>query len=229
MGGAEFCIQGSASPALEIDRSRFKLSMKEVQVMKKQTFYNAVIASLVLLLISVMGSPANASNYGHSGSPEFLYYMEGTGAYFLPDSDADIFFSLGKWYRRSGSSWSASVALSGPWGALSVSSVPTILVNLPAGFRATYHLGQVPYRYVVDSRKGHDNYGSRYYSGEYYNDYGSRGYQRHRHSTGGFWFFIAPDFHHDDRNDRHDRDDDWDDDRDDRDDDSHRRRRRGKD
>ena len=200
--------------------------------MKTHTLNIAAGAALVLLLACVITVPAMASDYYGSGSPEFLYYIEGTSAYFLPDPEVDVFFSLGKWYRRSGSSWSASVALSGPWGAISVSSVPTVLVNLPAGFRATYHLGQVPYRYVVDSRKGHDNYGSRYYSGEYYNDYGSRGYQRHRHSTGGFWFFIAPDFHHDDRNDHHDRDDDWDDDRDDhhdRDDDSHRQRRRGRD
>jgi len=176
--------------------------------MKTHTLNIAASAALVLLLVCVITVPANASDYYGSGSPEFLYYIEGTSAYFLPDPEVDIFFSLGRWYRRSGSSWSASVSLSGPWGAISVDSAPSVLVNLPVDFRTTSHLGQVPYRYVAGSRSGHENYGSRYYRGDYYNDHDRRGYKRRRHSSGGFWFFIAPDFRHDDRDDHHDRDDD---------------------
>ena len=89
--------------------------------MKKQTIALPATAVLVLLLLAAIVSPAIASDYRGSGSPEFLYYIEGTGAYFLPDSEVDIFFSLGNWYRRSGGSWSTSVSLSGPWGAISVS------------------------------------------------------------------------------------------------------------
>jgi len=176
--------------------------------MKKLILNSGAVAVFVLLFLAAFSGPAIASDYYRSGSPEYLYYMEGTGAYFLPDSEADIFFSLGKWYRRTGSSWSASVAFSGPWGAISVSSAPSVLVNLPVDFRTTSHLGQVPYRYVAGSRSGHEDYGSRYYRGDYYNDHDRRGYKRRRHSSGGFWFFIAPDFRHDDRDDHHDRDDD---------------------
>ena len=189
--------------------------------MKKRILYSGAVAVFALLFLVALSGPANASGYSHSGSPDFLYYMEGTGAYLLPDAEADIFFSLGKWYRRSGSSWSASVSLSGPWGDISVSNAPSILVNLPVDFRTTLSFGQVPYRYVVDQGRGHDDYGSRYYSGRYYDDHERRGYRRQRHSSGGFWFFIAPGLHFDDRDDHRD----WDDDRDD---DSHRRRRRGR-
>lgn len=189
--------------------------------MKKRILYSGATAILALLFLAAFGGPANASDYGHSGSPEFLYYMEGTGAYFLPDSEVDIFFSLGNWYRRSSNSWSTSVSLSGPWGAISVSNAPSVLVNLPLDFRATLNHGRVPYRYVVDQRSGQDDYGPRYYSGRYYDDHDRRGYQRRRHSSGGFWFFIAPGLHFDDRDDHRD----WDDDRDD---DSHGRRGRGR-
>jgi len=176
--------------------------------MNKQIVHLVIVTALLLLFLSATGSSAMASDYRGSGSPEFLYYIEGTGAYFLPDPEVDIFFSLGNWYRRSGSSWSTSVSLSGPWGEISVSSAPSVLVNLPVDFRTTSHLGQVPYRYVAGSRSGHENNGSRYYRGDYYNDHDRRGYKRRRHSSGGFWFFIAPDFRHDDRDDHHDRDDD---------------------
>ena len=171
--------------------------------MKKYIIRFTVNLSLCLLLLATMIVPANASHSSGYLSPEFLYYIEGTGAYFLPDPDVDIFFSLGNWYRRSDSSWSASVALSGPWGAISVSSVPSVLVGLPHEFRATHHLGRVPYRYIMDSARGHEDYGSRHYRGDYYNDHDRKGYQRHRHSSGSFWVFIAPDLDHHDRDDGH--------------------------
>ena len=183
--------------------------------MNKQILYVAGTTALILVFLFASSSPAVASDYYRSSSPEFLYYMEGTGAYFLPDSEADVFFSMGKWYRRSGGSWSASVSLSGPWGAISISNAPSVLVNLPVDFRTTINFGQVPYSYVVDSERGHDDYGPRHYSGKYYDEHDRRDYRRQRHSSGTFWFFIAPEFGH------YDRYDDWDDD-------SHRRGRRGR-
>jgi hypothetical protein len=159
--------------------------------------------ALSLLLIAATGIPAGATGYRGSGSPDFLYYMEGTGAYFLPDSDADIFFNLGRWYRRSGSSWSVSVALGGPWGSISVSSVPRVLVDLPPDFRSTHHLGRVPYGHVVGPGGRDDDYGRRYYSGPYYDDHDRRGYQRRWHSGGQFWFFVAPGFDDDHWDDSH--------------------------
>jgi hypothetical protein len=171
-------------------------------VIKRIVNYFMMI-TVVLLLLSTIGGPVYASDYRGPGSPEFLYYIEGTGAYFLPDQEADVFFSLGRWYRRSGTSWSVSAALAGPWGAISVGSVPSVLIGLPPDFRTTLRLGRVPYRYVVGSRSGHDDYGPRYYHGRYYDDHDRRGYRRRWHPSGYFWFFVAPDLDHDDWFDNH--------------------------
>jgi hypothetical protein len=175
---------------------------------------HGIAAAIILILLPGMSGSAYATGGHYSRSPEYLYYMEGTGAYFLPDPEVDIFFSLGRWYRRSGSSWSVSTTFSGPWGAVSLGGVPTVLVNLPVDFRLTHTFGLVPSRHVLKGRSSYD-YGPRYYD-----DHDSRRYRRGRHQTGSFWFFIAPDLDH------HWDDDDWDDDR--RDDDGHRRRRRGR-
>ena len=184
----------------------------------KTIFKHTLAAIMFVMLLSGSNGSALATGSHRSGSPDFLYYMEGTGAYFLPDADADVFFSRGRWYRRSGSSWSSSISLSGPWGAISISDAPSALVELPIDFRTTISFGRVPYRHVVGSSSSWDDYGPRYYSGRFHDDHESRGFRRQRHPTGGFWFFIAPELHFEDRN-RHD--DDWDDD-------GHRRRRRGR-
>jgi hypothetical protein len=184
-------------------------------VMQKQLIRSIVAAALALLLMSVIGGPVYATGYGdymESGSPEYLYYIEGTGAYLLPDADWDIFFSLGKWYRLSEGSWSMSDHFDGPWSGITAGSLPKDLAELPADFRETHKLGMIPYRYVVGKDHRDDRDGYWYYKGRYYDDYKRHGYRRRWHPHGKFWFFVAPDFH-----------DDWDDDWDD----SHRRRRRG--
>ena len=184
--------------------------------MQKQIMRSILAAALALLVMSAITEPVYATGYddnSRSGSPEYLYHIEGTGAYFLPDADVDVFFSLGKWYRHSGVSWSMSVHFGGPWNGIMVESVPRSLIELPPDFRSTRRMGMIPYGYVVGPDGRDDDYGDRYNRGEYYDDYERHGYRRRWNSRSGFWFFIAPDFH----------DDDWDDD-DDRDD-SHRRRR----
>ena len=172
----------------------------------------SILAAVVaLLLIPVIGGHAYATgsdDYSESGSPEYLYYIDGTGAYLLPDADEDIFFSLGSWYKRSGGSWSMSVNFDGPWSGIMVESVPQAIVDLPPDFRESRRMGMIPYKYVAGSGSRDEDYGYRYYRGRYYDDYERHGYRRRWHPHGKFWFFVAPDFH----------DDDWDD--------SHRRRRR---
>jgi hypothetical protein len=178
--------------------------------MQKRLIRSILTAAIALMFIFVIGGQVYATqydDYGDSGSPEYLYYIEGTGAYFLPDADGDIFFNLGKWYKRSGGSWSMSVRLGGPWNGIMAESVSPALVDLPPDFRTTHHLGMIPYRYVVSTDSRDDDHGYRYYSGRYYDDYERRGYRRMWHPRGGFWFFVAPNFD----------DDDWDD--------GHRRRR----
>ena len=181
--------------------------------MKKSLIRHILTAVIALLLMPVIGGPAYATgsdDYSESGAPEYLYYIEGTGAYLLPDADGDIFFNLGKWYRLSGSSWSMSDNFDGPWNGIMAESVPQAMVDLPPDFKTTRHLGMIPYRYVAGSERRDDDHSYRYYEGRYYDDYERRGYRRMWHPRGGFWFFVAPDFH----------DDDWDD--------RHRRRRRGR-
>ncbi|UCG37884.1 MAG: hypothetical protein JSV00_06690 [bacterium] len=179
--------------------------------MEKRVISSIPSMLLALLLVAAAHGPALATGYDDDSSGILLYYIEGTGAYFLPDPGGDIFFHLGQWYRSEDGSWAVSGSLSGPWRD-AAGSVPRVLVDLPPDFRSTHRLGLVPYGYVV-GRSRDDDYGLRYYSGRYYEDYEGRGYRRQWHPQGGFWFFVAPHFLDDDR----------DDDRDDR-----RRRRRGR-
>jgi hypothetical protein len=179
--------------------------------MRKIILMASVVTAVLLHLTASVGGLAYATGYGDYddiGTPEYLYYIEGTGSYYLPEEGADIFFNLGRWYRRSGNSWSMSDNLDGPWSGTTAGSLPKDLADLPADFRETRKLGMIPYRYVVGVDEKADDYPYRYYRGRYYDDYERRGYRRRWHPHGKFWFFVAPDFH----------DDDWDD--------SHRRRRR---
>ncbi|MDF1525258.1 MAG: hypothetical protein P1S59_03165 [bacterium] len=182
--------------------------------MDKLIIRSLIAAALAVLLISITGGSVYATGYDEhdqSGQPEYLYNIEGTGSYFLPGTDEDIFFNLGKWYRNSGGSWSMSGNFDGPWSGIMTKSVPAALADLPSDFRTTRRLGMIPYRYVIGPDKWDDNDVYRYYRGEYYRDYERHGYRRQWHPRGKFWFFVAPDFH----------DDDWGDD-------NHRRRRKGR-
>ena len=181
--------------------------------MHKQIMRSILAAALAMLFMSAITEPVYATGYddnSRSGSPEYLYHIEGTGAYFLPGGEVDIFFNLGNWYKRSGDSWSMSDNFDGPWNGIMAESVAPALVDLPSDFRTTRRMGMIPYKYVAGSDSRDEDHGYRYYRGEYYDDYERHGYRRRWNSRGGFWFFVAPDFHDDDR------------------DDGHRRRRRGR-
>lgn len=173
---------------------------KEIVTMKKQNLPCAAGAVTLFMFLAALAIPAGASHDGPEAMPEFIYYIQDTDAYYLPDPEVDIFFSLGRWYRRSGSSWSVGVSYRGPWGSIAVSSVPSVLVGLPPDFRATRRFGRVPYRYLQGHRESHDDYGRSYYGGRY-DDHDRRRYERHWHREGGFWFLVAPDFDHGDGDD----------------------------
>jgi hypothetical protein len=191
---------------------RFSLNgcHKEVITVNKQTLYCAAGTAILSLLLAAMVAPAVASHDGPYATPEYVFYIEGTGTYILSDPEVDIFFNLGRWYRRSGGSWSVSLGFNGPWGSIAVNSVPSVLVGLPVDFRATHQFSRVPYKYIRGSGKIHDDNGRYYYSDRYDDDHHRSRYERHWHPEGGFWFFFAPDRDHEDR------------------DDSYRRRRRGR-
>ena len=65
----------------------------------------------------------------------------------------------------------------------------------------------IPFQTVVGPEKRDEyDYGPRYYTGRYYDDYDDydqRGYRRRWNPHGKFWFFVAPDFIGDDWDDRH--------------------------
>ena len=175
--------------------------MEEVKVMQKQalrSLLSTVLALMLMFLTVAVVHAAGYEDYSSSDSPEYLYYIEGTGSYFLPGSDSDIFFNLGKWYRRSGGSWSISEDLGGPWSGITVDSVPQDLIELPEDFTTTRKLGMIPYQYVLGPDKPDDDHVYRYYRGRYDEDYRRRGYRRRWNPRGKFWFFVAPDFNDDD-------------------------------
>jgi hypothetical protein len=182
---------------------------KEALIVKRGLIRFTLTAALVVLLAAFNGS-IHAGNYQGSGSYDYLYYIEGTGAYVLPDPATDIFFNLGKWYRRSDDTWSVGTTSDGPWREIFIESVPAALADLPPDFRTTHRLGRIPYRYVTGSGSGRYDDGSRYFRGwrgpryHYYRcdpcrgwdrdccDYNQKAYRRHWRRLGTFLFFTAP-------------------------------------
>jgi hypothetical protein len=176
----------------------------------KRGFGSYFLAAVVLLFLVAIVAPVNASAYRGSGSYDYLYYIEGTGAYLLPDQDGDIFFHLGRWYRRSDNTWSIGTTSDGPWRGIFIENVPEILADLPPDFHTTHQLGRIPYRYVTGSGSGRYDYSScydcswygyryNYYGygpccgwGKYRCDYDPRAYRRHWRRLGRFLFFAAP-------------------------------------
>lgn len=61
--------------------------------------------------------------------------VPGAYAYFAADTDIDILFHHGTWYRPYGGRWYSSSHYNGPWGFIEVRRVPHVLINLPSDFR----------------------------------------------------------------------------------------------
>lgn len=72
-----------------------------------------------------------------------LIPIPGRYAYFIPDTDADIFFYRGDWYRFYKVRWFRSDDYNGPWR--SISDVPPALKDLPLDYRRTPSWHRVPF------------------------------------------------------------------------------------
>lgn len=112
------------------------------------------VVGIVMVWMCAPVSPllANGGQGRHhvQDTPLYLYHVEGTGFYYLPGEDGDLFFSLGKWYRRQGESWFVARRFDGPWSGILTQSLPAGLAEVPADPARSLSLGQIPYRYVVD-------------------------------------------------------------------------------
>ncbi len=165
----------------------------------------ALMALAFLLVVpagssaSYHGSAGEYSNQDHSiAEPSHLAYIFDKGVYFIDYIDEDIFFHLGKWYRRVDGAWSRGASYRGPWEAMALASVPTPLIELPEDYRTSFErYGSVPYRYVVGSRKSGKKRGYYYprdysYRGYYSDPYYYSGYRgrRNYYSDRRFGLFI---------------------------------------
>jgi hypothetical protein len=152
-----------------------------VDLMKRLFSYVGPAAALAAALYLVP-APAMAGGYASvSFLPEFLFHIEGTSAYFLPDTTADIFFYSGQWYRRSSRGWAVSLTYGGPWGFVSIGNVPEVLVRLPVDYRVRRRYGPVPYRVVVTPPP--PRYYRPYYKPYYYKPYYRSPKYRTRHKA----------------------------------------------
>ena len=162
--------------------------------MKTSIFICTLTGCVVLLAVFAAG-PTLAGMYYEDHEitvPENLYYIEGTGSYYLPGQGADTFFNIGKWYRYEGDEWFISDDLDGPWSGILPASLPRDLAELPADFRETRKLGMIPYRYVIGPQYQDEGYYYRYYSGDYYEEFEHRGYHERRRSYRTYRLYVEP-------------------------------------
>ncbi len=173
--------------------------------MKRKLPRTTILYSVALLFLILSAGSVEAAGDYWDDSPDYLYYIEGTGSYFLPSAEGDIFFNRGKWYRQAEGSWSMGDGMDGPWSGITKETLPMDLAELPPDFKTTRKLGMIPSRYVLGEKDRPDEYWYRYYRGRFYDNYGRHGYRRYWHPHGGFWFFVAPDFFDDGFDDGHHR------------------------
>ena len=142
---------------------------------------------ILAMLVAAVPTPASASYHGQENytygsetydydkdiqEPSHLAYIFDKGVYFIDYAKDDIFFHLGKWYKRVQGAWFAGATYRGPWESLPLSNVPRPVIELPEDYRTAFdRYGSVPYRYVVGKKKRDQDYDD-YYSG----DYGYQGY-----------------------------------------------------
>ncbi len=128
------------------------------------------------MFIAAMPTPASAGYHGQE--PTHLTYIFDKGVYFIDYAREDIFFHLGKWYKREEGAWFAGATYRGPWESLPLSNVPRPVIELPEDYRTAFdRYGSVPYRYVVGKKKQrYDDY--------YPGDYGYQGY----YNPGGYYY-----------------------------------------
>jgi hypothetical protein len=69
-----------------------------------------------------------------TGQPELLP-VPGRYVYFIPDTDEDIFYYHGQWYRPYKGRWFRSGSYDGRW--IQIRDVPPALVDLPSDYRSS--------------------------------------------------------------------------------------------
>jgi len=162
----------------------------------KVKFSVALCAAGILFFI-FSACPAGASGSHGKDQPDYLYYIEGTGTYFLPVPGGEIFFHLGRWYKHTGDLWSTSDRLNGPWEGIPSGSLPEDLAGLPSDFRTSRHLGKIPSRYVLGDKRTCQNPWFHYYRGRFDKTYKHFGYGKRWRYGKRSWIFVTPDFRDD--------------------------------
>lgn len=101
---------------------------------------------LPLLLLAVMtGSAAAGVNLSVNIGPPVVVVeppavavVPGTGVYFVPQFDVDIFFYSGYWWSPRGDRWYRAREYNGPWRIVSRSAVPRPVYRVPGDYRSVY-------------------------------------------------------------------------------------------
>jgi len=83
-------------------------------------------------------------------NPPELVPIPGRYVYFVPDTDADIFFYRGRWYRPYERHWFRSASYNGPWE--NIRDVPPAVIDLPPDYRSSPPgFNRIPYGEVSNN------------------------------------------------------------------------------
>jgi len=111
----------------------------------------------ILAVLTLSGLPDSASaefnvniNIGTPpvvvAEPAEVVLIPGIGVYFVPDSDADLFFYAGFWWSPRGDRWYRSRVCNGPWVVVEPRIVPMKVIRVPRDYRVRYVKAKhVPY------------------------------------------------------------------------------------
>lgn len=87
----------------------------------------------------------NIPAYTFSAPPRMVV-IPGTYAYSVADSNADILFYQGYWFRPYSGHWYRATSYNGPWASISAVRVPRVLINLPPHYgRFSPEYRRIPY------------------------------------------------------------------------------------
>ncbi|MFI5294301.1 MAG: hypothetical protein ACHQ0Y_04680 [Thermodesulfovibrionales bacterium] len=67
--------------------------------------------------------------------PPSVVVIPGSYVYYAPDTNADLLFYHGYWYRPYEGGWYRAHSYNGRWTRLASSRVPRALIDLPPGYR----------------------------------------------------------------------------------------------
>lgn len=88
--------------------------------------------------------------------PPSVVLVPGTGVYFLPDVNFDVFFFGGYWWSPRGDRWYRAPAYNGPWSGVSRRVVPAPVFRVPHDYRRVYYRERhIPYGQWKQERREH--------------------------------------------------------------------------